>query len=571
MSMPPKIHDPKPRLGKEEVEILEREFQRNPKPSTQVKRQYAEEMAVDLPRINNWFQNRRAKRKQERKQEEASQAQAQAEAQEAHGYSEPSSPDLFNPQSIFDGSALSPQRSIGSFSTMSGPAASVVSFGTQYTDLGIDSIPQNTSNHEDFHNAFEEHHDGLSSMDAYGNISHAPHFNGISDFSYDGTFISTSYDGSVPSVHATAYNDFPIPSIEGTQSAMMTAYPSQLLPGQMQDLSESHSSESSDETPVAGGYSYSTTESEAALSPPGPSQLFKPPQPMDIASRRKVHNKPAALGTETIRSRPAIGPRTVSHADGIRRHTDSPHGSPMRRINSAGGNSRNVISGRVNKSGVESSQRSPINLGGFASTEAFIEHNQHGIRYPLAMTAPSAPGSSLAPPTPMSPHGGSHTVASTSPSDSGMGFVYNTAGCYNTAEDQNLASPPETPQAQMIMHAASNGWTTASDMHDQLWDMEVPDEPIYTPAHESFLELQMPQPMYLSSLSQPVTPAFGQFSPSILSVHGSPQYTQMPGQTEYPFVEPQHYSTANEQNSSSSTGQKTFHFSNSTPADFSEK
>lgn len=42
----------KPRLGKDEVNILEREFNKNPKPSTQVKKLFAEEMNVDLPRIN---------------------------------------------------------------------------------------------------------------------------------------------------------------------------------------------------------------------------------------------------------------------------------------------------------------------------------------------------------------------------------------------------------------------------------------------------------------------------------------------------------------------------------------
>jgi hypothetical protein len=42
----------KPRLGKDEVDILEREFKKNPKPTTQTKRQFAEDMAVDLARIN---------------------------------------------------------------------------------------------------------------------------------------------------------------------------------------------------------------------------------------------------------------------------------------------------------------------------------------------------------------------------------------------------------------------------------------------------------------------------------------------------------------------------------------
>ena len=47
-----KANETKPRLGKDEVEILEREFKKNPKPTTQTKRQFAEEMGVDLARIN---------------------------------------------------------------------------------------------------------------------------------------------------------------------------------------------------------------------------------------------------------------------------------------------------------------------------------------------------------------------------------------------------------------------------------------------------------------------------------------------------------------------------------------
>ena len=47
-----KTNETKPRLGKEEVDILEREFKKNPKPTTQTKRQFADDMGVDLARIN---------------------------------------------------------------------------------------------------------------------------------------------------------------------------------------------------------------------------------------------------------------------------------------------------------------------------------------------------------------------------------------------------------------------------------------------------------------------------------------------------------------------------------------
>ncbi|KAK7226102.1 hypothetical protein V2G26_014105 [Clonostachys chloroleuca] len=56
----------KPRLSKEEVELLEAEFQKNHKPNSTVKKGLAESMRVDNARINNWFQNRRAREKKEK-------------------------------------------------------------------------------------------------------------------------------------------------------------------------------------------------------------------------------------------------------------------------------------------------------------------------------------------------------------------------------------------------------------------------------------------------------------------------------------------------------------------------
>lgn len=47
-----KTNETKPRLGKDEVEILERAFKKNPKPTTQIKHQFAEDMGVELARIN---------------------------------------------------------------------------------------------------------------------------------------------------------------------------------------------------------------------------------------------------------------------------------------------------------------------------------------------------------------------------------------------------------------------------------------------------------------------------------------------------------------------------------------
>ncbi|KAJ5091843.1 hypothetical protein NUU61_006713 [Penicillium alfredii] len=74
----------RPRLTKEQVETLEAQFQAHPKPSSNVKRQLAAQTNLSLPRVANWFQNRRAKAKQQKRQEEFEKMQkAKAEAEDA--------------------------------------------------------------------------------------------------------------------------------------------------------------------------------------------------------------------------------------------------------------------------------------------------------------------------------------------------------------------------------------------------------------------------------------------------------------------------------------------------------
>ncbi|KLP13050.1 uncharacterized protein LW94_6960 [Fusarium fujikuroi] len=63
----PKVTELQPRLRKSQTELLESEFQKTPKPSHQRKSEIADLLQVDKPRINNWFQNRRAKERQNRR------------------------------------------------------------------------------------------------------------------------------------------------------------------------------------------------------------------------------------------------------------------------------------------------------------------------------------------------------------------------------------------------------------------------------------------------------------------------------------------------------------------------
>jgi len=434
-------------------------------------------------------------------------------------------------------------------------------------------------------------------------------FNEQRSFSYPSSSVPTSlYSHSNPSItdlhsspvastptHFSTYSNAPQGS-EASGQQSMAAFPSQLLSEQPLDglqmsvhgSYDGQSPQDSHTSTQSIGFRFDNVDTTDS-SPPAPTIPFKSPPPMDIASRRKkVAVKPAALTADSMKGRPPMGPRTVSHADNLRRSSDSPMGSPMRRVMSAGG-LRGIVSGRINKNGIESAQRSPINLGGFSDAGSFMEHNYHTIRQPPSLTAGSSLNCSLAPPTPMSPRGSEMSFIkreggrlTESPGHGGLSFMYNEAvpGFYATnEEDQNLASPPETPQAQLALHpSVSNGWSTGNELQDKQWAFEVPDEPLYTPAQDSFqLEMQMPQPSYLNTMSQPVTPAFGQnFNANFMFGvpeepeyrHESPQY-MLPSNHEYTFPDSMHQ--RGRMSTSPMSKQKTFQFSNQTPADFSEK
>lgn len=619
MAMPnsSKNTETRPRLGKEEVDILETSFRKNPKPTTQTKRGFADDMGVDLARINNWFQNRRAKRKQEKKQE----AYEAGQAQEALGYSEPSSPDFYTHGNGYysDGQLMPMPQTSAAFPMMNGPPPPVASYNPQYADPSTASMESlqrtlavaHAAEHDEYH-TFVDQQDPLGAFG--GSLPHdfsatdrvqfpspepLPNFDGNGNqqayTEYCSQFSSGLYSEGHPlEVQSPDETTNQTPTPFNTYSAsgpaapqLITTFPSQLLPSRAQDSVPHSSDENESQSPEghsasAIGFKYDMSESDSTSPPPPPPSAsipFKsPPPPADIASRRKkVHVRPAALAAETLRSRPAMGPRTMSHAEGFRRPVESPIGSPMRRIASAGGN-RNVLNGRIYKSGIESSQRSPINIGTFESAGAFMEHNYHNIRN-QSLTASSSLNSSLAPPTPLSPRGEMTLVkregtrSTASPVEN---FVFNAGtGGFTTLEGDQSLSPPETPQAPMTLNP-SHAWAHGLEFSEKQWSFDVPDEPLYTPAHDTFpLELHMPQPSYLTSISQPVTPAFGQFNPNFMFGHESPQFTESPKYTlstqtgsEYSFPDASPHFLGM---SPTMTKQKTFQFSHTTAADFSEK
>jgi hypothetical protein len=88
----------RPRLTKEQYEILEAQFQVHPKPNGEVKRQLTIQTNLSFPRVANWFQNRRAKAKQQKRQDEFHRIQASGKAANAvkkdNDGSNPANPQL---------------------------------------------------------------------------------------------------------------------------------------------------------------------------------------------------------------------------------------------------------------------------------------------------------------------------------------------------------------------------------------------------------------------------------------------------------------------------------------------
>lgn len=177
------------------------------------------------------------------------------------------------------------------------------------------------------------------------------------------------------------------------------------------------------------------------------------PQEIGIAARRKKQ-RPAQLGIAAMRSYSHAGPLTMSPT------TKAPHLGPLsvRRIKSTG-HSLNVLSGRVQKPGLVSTQRSPLNFQTFAEAEAFDSANLTPPRD--SDSSQMSPNGSNAPPTPHSQSGFEQQQTpidwssecanpSTAMSCSMEHQCYLPTGYHGSAD---ATSPPRTPfTAEMLGH-----------------------------------------------------------------------------------------------------------------------
>ncbi|CCU81893.1 hypothetical protein BGHDH14_bgh05591 [Blumeria hordei DH14] len=443
-SKAPLIHpgrtiETKPRLGKDEVATLEREFRRNSKPSTETKIAYATQMKVDLPRINNWFQNRRAKRRQERIEREE--------------------------KALIDISQQNPVEAVDIQCLNQLPSESLTN--------SIDTVASGTSHPlQYFSNLSIESNNALLGTNQHMYITSTPITaqypidDGETSFTLDNTFLPEviDCDSSNQFVETLSYG-FDNTNFKDAVTYLTT----QLVPKSQPIINVGDQGTSTDSTHLIFGENNLHSQSPASIQSPmaflghennqdilreeqmgqtideittpdfidgivptgnchapftdslentmcntgatlhnqGPLPApvnvpFIPRPPSNIASRRKkVQQRPAALIPDTTDSYGTVGPRTASQVERFHRPRESPLTSPMRRIVSAGGN-RAVASGRVQKPGSELSQRSPISLCGYEKMNRYVENSHQNFRNcpPLSCTSPQS--SSFAPLTPLS-------------------------------------------------------------------------------------------------------------------------------------------------------------------------
>ncbi|OTA57717.1 hypothetical protein K449DRAFT_398337 [Hypoxylon sp. EC38] len=519
----------KPRLSKEEVEKLEKVFQENPKPSSSVKAQLADGLGLERPRINNWFQNRRAKAKQERKQEEY-----EARRREEKAGSEPVSPD----GTLSSGASELASDSVRRRAQPSSAAFPNINSTSEATDACFDnedcddgSPESESSNSSPAQDQSLPHQDeapdsiqsplsvSLTQADARmlaQAIVRGRHPNDLVDYlSSSQSFEHVGRDEQATNLT----NSLPSPD---EHCATSEHYGRQF--SNVMDTSFSTStvtpflqSQSTFETPGLNGSPMESIHGhESACTPvtegqtmvrqgiPTPTDSFKsPPPPANIASRRNIP-RPAALQTASLRSRSynlGYGPRTT--LDGSKRIDASSPASAMRRISSTAGS----MTGRIQKS--SSGPRSPMVFNN-RNAEALLHYHARSPVGPATATFPGA-----APPTPMTPavidqQGIREPTVSSACSDDNsflLGGSFSASIMQELKAEANLKTPPSTPG--LLNHFGNHNYTanpfgTGVEFHA--------DQPLLTPFFQTeFPDLSMrnvPSYAELTDGSLPTTPLY---------------------------------------------------------------
>ncbi|KAI1136943.1 hypothetical protein F5Y05DRAFT_405051 [Hypoxylon sp. FL0543] len=526
----------KPRLSKEEVDKLEKVFQENPKPSSSVKAQLADGLGLERPRINNWFQNRRAKAKQERKQEEY-----HARTKEEKNGSQPVSPDGTSSSGVSELAGDSVRRraqpSSAAFPNLNSTSEATDAFDNEDCDNDSPDSDDSDSSPAQAHSI--PHQD-----EACDNIQSPLSL----EFSQaDATRLAQEFVGDNYSSGLSPYLSSPQSFGQVGRDEESTNLANNLpSPDQQCATNEHHGSQYSTmmetsfstttvtpflqsqptfETPGLNGSSMGSIygHDESACTPvsdgqtmmrqgiPTPTDSFKsPPPPANIASRRNIP-RPAALQTASLRSRSynlGYGPRPA--LDATKRIGPSSPASAMRRISSTAGS----MQGRIQKS--SSAPRSPMFFNN-RNAEALLQYH---ARSPVGHVTAAFPGA--APPTPMTPavieqQGIREPTVSSACSDDNsflLGGSLSASIMHEFKADDNLKTPPTTPG--LLNHFGTQNYTanpygTRVELHA--------DQPLLTPYFQAeFPDLSMrnvPSYAELTDGSLPTTPLYPNLMSSI--------------------------------------------------------
>lgn len=472
----------RPRLTKEQVETLEAQFQAHPKPSSNVKRQLAAQTNLSLPRVANWFQNRRAKAKQQKRQQEFERMQkAKAEAEEAartktdgaastadsnQGDKTPKEetqemkdtkqtpePNTSEPKKTPAPSRAKHQKTRSesareaTFASLQRALNAAVAARDQYsvevkqehsdenslrsvspTTLPASSGPNDPNDTESTHSALNTPFSGWESSQ---------------EFVYTG--LSTSY----PSTGVSQGEEWT--SQLSTSAETMPAHRASIDTGSSYGTihyavkPELSRRESSDELATTlQGFGIDPTHSPHGLSQVNgqPASWKDAGKELDLAARRK-RPRPAAIGTSRSSSMLA-GPSTMSPST---RLPNGGAGHGVRQSKSA----QSLSSRYAGVRKASAAQRSPFNLSTFA--EAGSLNSKAEMSSMLQPTVTNG----LAPPTPLTPEDLHHLLPAT-PSDGGYCLsAQPTSQLFPTSQPMqiNIASPPATPLAVNMMPSYS--------------------------------------------------------------------------------------------------------------------
>lgn len=509
--MPSKQTEPKPRLAKDEVDLLENEFKKNPKPSSQRKREIAELLNVENPRINNWFQNRRAKAKQLLRREMDTRApgdespsgtppeQKDIAMSEFYSTTEPSQ-QLQASTAGF--STTEQQRHLDFFApTHDAPAANNISPSVEEypSPKSLVFPPVNTQD--------------LS----YGPVAHNFVTPDTSSACQDGgldTFEGLDHDQVLQDLDQSLSAFVPFTTtmgMEAIMSAPTIPFHTELL-GMDGIPHLSHGSVSSlpcETQAMNHGLSSAiqqmsspTSSAHSPLSAVSDLRFKSPPPPANIATRRNK-GAPAMLNPTSLRTNP-YSPKTGVD---LGKRVDAP--GPIRRISSANG-----LINRIQKPAGASAPRSPL----------YFERNKEALIHSLQNVTTAA----AAAPAGVSATGCSVTLVpsasgNASPVITRMQNVETESGAPASDEDLSfslttsvphtffnsgptLKTPPGTPGLQ-------DGGNADQRVAVDIWNFAPQDEALLTPSLGSFgsdeFQILSSAAAYTAN-SQPPTPSLGQ-------------------------------------------------------------